>query len=442
MSILQFLRILAAHRLVLLVSLLSCFSMAVIATQILTPRYVATTRLMIELLKPDPVTGERMTAQSVKAYVRTQVELIQDYRTAGRVVDQLGWTSDPAMIADYQRATDGNGTEMRRWIAQRIMDGTEASLIENSNILEIRFTGWSPESAKQIADLVRTAYVDETLRTKRESAAVTAQWYDKQTQIALSKLTAAEADRTRFARENGIALQQDNSDLENAKLNALTGQTAIASAGTSSTAPSAASLQLAQIDQQIAQAATMYGPNHPMLQSLQRQRATIAAQGQTVTSGVNAAAIERAFQVQKARVIAEREKVDKLNQMQREIDILRDQYLNTAKRAADLKMQSNVGESGLTPLGDAVAPDKPSFPNVPLILGASIGIGLALGILTALLIEFLGRRVRSDEDLEHAVGAPVLAIIGDQRKPGIATTLIGKLMRSGERRAGLADGQA
>lgn len=442
MSILQFLRILAAHRMIVLVSLLSCFSMAVLASQIVSPRYEARTRLMIELLKPDPVTGERMSTQAVKAYVRTQVELIQDYRTAGHVVDQLGWTSNPAMIAEYQRATNGNGMDMRRWAAQRIMNGTYAGLIENSNILEISFTGWSPEAAKQIADLVRSAYVDETLRAKRESAAVTAQWYDKQTKIALAKLTDAEAARTQYAREHGIALQQDNTDLENAKLNALTGQSALASVGTGMSGPSAASMQLAQIDQQIAQAATMYGPNHPMLQSLQRQRAAIASQSQTVTSGPSAASIERAFQTQKARVIAEREKVDKLNQMQREIEILRDQYLSTAKRAADLKMLANIGESGLTLLGDAVASDRPSFPNLPLIFGGSIAIGLALGVMTALLKEFLGRRVRSDEDLEYATGAPVLAVIGDQRKPSPAGAVIRKLLRFGDRGGNLVGEQA
>lgn len=429
MSILQFLRILAAHRMIVLVSLLSCFAMAAIGSQILTPRYQATSRIMIELLKPDPVTGDRMTAQGVKAYIRTQVELIQDYRTAGHVVDQLGWTSDPTIIAEYQRATNGQGTDLRRWAAQRIIDGTQAGLIENSNILEISFTGWSPDSAKQIADLIRTAYIDETLRTKRESAAVTAQWYDKQTRIALKKLTDAEAARSKFARDNGIALQQDNSDLENAKLQALTGQSALASAGTAMSGPSAASMQIAQIDQQITQAATMYGPNHPVLQALQRQRAALSSQSQSVSAGPNPGAIERAFQIQKARVIAERGKVDQLNQMQREIDILRDQYLNTAKRAADLRLQANVGESGLNPLGDAVAPNAPSFPNIPLILGGSLALGLGLGVTTALLVEFLGRRVRSDEDLEYAVGAPVLAVIGDRRKPSGLMLTIKKFLR-------------
>lgn len=418
MSILQFLRILAAHRMIVLVSLLSCFLMALIASQILNPRYEATTRIMIELLKPDPVTGERLSGQALKAYTRTQVELIQDYRTAGRVVDQLGWTNDPQLQADYQKATHGEGVDMRRWVAQRIIDNTRAELIENSNILEITFTGWSADSAKQIADLVRTAYIDETLRFKRESAAVTAQWYDKQTQIALKRLTDKEAARTKFAKDNGIALQQDNSDLETAKLQALTGQSAMAAAGSGAISmPSPVAGQLAALDQQIAQASAIYGPNHPMLQSLQKQRAALASQSRPMVQGSNAGAIERAFEVQKQRVIAERGKIDQLNQMQREIDVLRDQYVKTAAAAADLRLQSNAGESGLTPLGDAVAPEKPSFPNIPLILGGSILLGLALGIVTALLVEMLGRRIRSDDDLEYAVGAPCLAIVGDQRRP-------------------------
>ena len=61
-------------------------------------------------------------------------------------------------------------------------------------------------------------------------------------------------------------------------------------------------------------------------------------------------------------------------------------------------------------LGPASSPQKPKFPNKPLIVGGSLGLGLASGVLLGLLIELLGRRVRGAEDL-RSIGAPVLAVI-------------------------------
>ena len=41
----------------------------------------------------------------------------------------------------------------------------------------------------------------------------------------------------------------------------------------------------------------------------------------------------------------------------------------------------------------------PAFPNWPLIIFGSLGLGLALGMLAALITELLARRVRSAADL-------------------------------------------
>jgi len=50
--------------------------------------------------------------------------------------------------------------------------------------------------------------------------------------------------------------------------------------------------------------------------------------------------------------------------------------------------------------------------------------GLALGILLALLVELLNRRVRSTDDLEVAAGAPVLAVVGIPRRRPMTEKLI------------------
>jgi capsular polysaccharide biosynthesis protein len=80
-------------------------------------------------------------------------------------------------------------------------------------------------------------------------------------------------------------------------------------------------------------------------------------------------------------------------------------------READFRQQAAIVDAGVSAMGAAYVPQTPAYPNKPLIIGGSLGLGLAFGILIALLTELLDRRVRSPEDLTAALGLPVLAVI-------------------------------
>jgi polysaccharide biosynthesis transport protein len=435
MSMIQFFRILAARRAVLLAALLGSFIIATLMTYVLPRRYEATARVMLDALKPDPVTGVSM-GNMFRVYAKTQTELIEDYQTAGRVVDKLGWASDPGLMADYANATNGEGQDIRRWLAKQIQDTTRAQIVEPSNILEIKFSGQSPEAAKRVAGLIREAYIEASLDYRRDGARKSADWYRDQAVRAKTLLTTAEEERSKFARANGVVLQANNVDVESAKLTSLSSQSAVVTAGpqmpiitgpTTMPMVGGANLQLETLNQQISQAGQTLGPKHPSYQALLRQKSVLeaeAARERVARSASNPritmprqrnlnAEVESAYSAQKARVLAQQDKIDKLNQMTNDIEVKRAQYVKAEERAADLRLESAVGDAGLTPLGDATASETPTFPKVPLIMGGSIGFGGALGICLALLIELLGRKVRSDEDLEYAAKAPVFAIIGE-----------------------------
>lgn len=446
MSLIQFLRILFARRLLILVATVSCFIVAVVVGNIIPPRYEGAARIMLDLVKPDPITGEVIVSKSITTYANTQIQLIKDYQTAGVVIDRLGWASSPDLIAQYNASGKTQEMDIRRWLAQRIMNGTDAAMIPGSNIMTITFTGQSPEVAKQMVDLVRSAYLDEALRRKREEASNNADWYSAQTDRALQALTAAEANRTAFARVNGIVLQSGGTDLETAKLEALSGQTALAgtvgAGGVPAAPPAAPSMQLDQINQQIAQAAGTLGPNHPTYQALLRQRQVLQAnlaRQEALARGVGAGrvsvdAIERAFQIQKSRVMSERDKHDKLAQLQREIDLRREQYFKSAQRLAELRLEASGAGTGMTALGDATGSATPSFPKMPLVAGGSLALGLGLGLFVALLTELLARRVRGEDDLEYAAGAPVFATITERKPDGSLRRFVKKIGQGRSRR--------
>lgn len=426
MSIAQFLRILWAYRLLVIITTVATLVGALVAVLVVPPAYQAQTRVMLNTLKPDPVTGEVIPSTASKTFLATQIELIKDYGVAGQAVEALGWLSDPRAIEQYaaDRSQDG---DIRRALAQQIIDRTDVTVPSSTNILEIGFRSGSADDARAMANALRDAYIESTLNSRRREATRNADWYTQQAEKERVLLGKADEAKTAYEREAGIVMQDEKTDIETARLRALSSQSSLGAPIVSSapiTTSSAAAMQLAQLDSQIAQAGQNLGPNHPMMIELKGRRASLAkvvtdeqaaaraaAAVANAAAGQSAGALNRAVAQQTTRVIANREKIERLTQLQAEVNLHRGQMDKALSRAAELRQEAAVADSGITVLSEAVTPKKPTFPNKPLIFGGGLVLGAALGLLLSLLLEFLNRRVRGVEDLQSGMDAPLLAII-------------------------------
>lgn len=435
MSLVQFLRILAARKAIILATLIACFVAATITVSLLPPRYEAQTRVLIDVTKPDPLMTQ-VGQNSMGAYIATQLKLIKDVQTAGVVVDDLGWATDPNNQAAFEAAGRPGG-DIREWLAQQVVDNTEARFAESSSIIEIVYRGTDPAQTQAIAQALREAFLKQTRNQRVAMATRSAAMFEEQAKRALAEIARAEEERTQYAKANGILVQPGGVDLESAKLAALSGATTAPTPG-QLVAGTAGNPQVAMLKQQIAQAQQTLGPNHPTLQALQRQLVALESQGGTgsrVIGGTTRAEIESAFERQKARVLAQADKLDRLNQMQADIAVKRDQYQKLLAKAEEMKTIAQAGETNLEPLGNTTLPNTPVWPKKPLIIAMSIGLGLGLGVLLALLVELFARRVRSEDDLEFATGVPVLATVGQARpENSLSARLLRLIDRDGARR--------
>ena len=89
----------------------------------------------------------------------------------------------------------------------------------------------------------------------------------------------------------------------------------------------------------------------------------------------------------------------------------------TSERAAQYRQEALLTEVGLRPIGPASTPKSAAFPNYLLIVPGSILLGGGLGVMVALLMELLSRRVRGVEDLESLKDLPVVGVIGSPVDP-------------------------
>ncbi len=429
MSILQFLRIFWARRMLIIGAAISCLIGGLVLAQLLPPRWQASSRVLLNTLKPDPVTGQVIQGAATRGFVATQAQLITDYAVAGQVADQLGWLNDANLLNAYNSRSKSDTRDFRRWVAQIVIGNTRAGLVEGSNILEITYTASRAEEAKKVADALRKAYMDTTLAFKREDAQRDFDWFSSQAVKAQDALDQAETAKVQYERENGIVMATDKLDADSARLQSLainpgvSPQIALPTPG-----PTASSVKLGEIDAAIAEASKTLGPNHPEIQSMKTNRkvlATMAAQEtsaqrkaisavQAAMSG-NSAAMQKAVEEQKAKVIASGGKIGKLSQLQVDVDLRRQEYNHISSRLSETREQAAVADAGVTPLGSAIVPKEPVFPNYTLIVPGSLFLGAAMGTLVALLLELFSRKVRGMEDLRDSIDAPMLAVIAPPR---------------------------
>lgn len=432
MNIIQFLRIIWARRLIIIVAFAASVLGAFVFTKLVQPRYEATARVNIDILKKDPLTGGGQDIRNVGVYFDAQQQLIKDYQVTGPVVDKLGWLSDPRRIAAYRARPESDTRDFRLWLAEQVA-GLTSTDITASTVLEITFRSPDPIEAKVGSEALRDAYLNASMASKQQDAEKLATWYNHQADLARQGADEAEAKKAAYEKETGI-VQSGDADMDSARLAALAGQLSMPNLNSSATATSASHIQLSQLDAQIAQQSKTLGPNHPDMIALRAQRTTLAqavaqedADARKIASGqTGAAALSKVLADEKARVISQRDKVERLHQLQAEVDLRRDQYKTTAARAAELALQGSLADWGLTPIGTVVAPIKPAFPNKPLMVGGAAAMGLALGLGLALLLELLNRRVRGVEDLNLSSELRCIAVVRAPRpKTGIIRRVLG-----------------
>lgn len=451
MNLIQFLRILWARRWMVLLPALVALVIGLVISALLPARYPATARLMLDTIRPDPVTGIGVGGLEATTYLRTQLQLISDDRVIGGAIDRLGLANDPATQARFAESgfSDADGG-IRRWLINQIRPRVSGGAITSSAILELKYEGQTPELAKAVVGAVRDSYIAETLRLKVDAANRTSAWYREQADLTARELAALEARRAAFMAENGIVLVggPGSPDMEAAKLQTLQqafsqAQSAVSTQQVAASAGAAVNsladqlrVQLSAIDEEIARASEQLGPQHPSYRAglarrkvVQQELANAIRQQGAASSaivGASQAALARIeAQIQAQEQVVQRRKplLDQLAVLDQDIEVLRKNYQDQTARGNLLGLESRVQETSFVILGDPVAESTPSYPKRGLIGGLSFLAGLGLGLLAALFLEFSARRVRGVEDLSYATGAPVLSHIGRRSRTSARTGL-------------------
>jgi len=103
------------------------------------------------------------------------------------------------------------------------------------------------------------------------------------------------------------------------------------------------------------------------------------------------------------------------NKLRRDYDNIQDQYNAAVDRlsvaATGQRIELLAKGQRISIIEQAIAPDRPTKPNRPLIAMAGVGAGMVAGLAVVVLLEFLNRAIRRPVELTNRLGITPFAVL-------------------------------
>ncbi len=478
---------------VILSFVLVALILSVLITFTLSTKYTAQAliRIQNENINQSSINLENFLSENRldTALVLSEVEVLRSRRLASGVIDRLGLAggaNNPVPATDnggsdtagfksltvYKREMDTQESpDMSRDKARAVnafLSDLTIKSIPGSYVIQISYTDTDPRRAAKVANTLVDVYFEQRLEEKFRATQKVTQWLDKRLATLRDQVRTAEEAVEQYRSQNDLVqgaryeisaqqISELNSQLVLAKSRKAEAEARLKDMQSFANNPTLGEesidvlnarfiqdLKRTETDllRQKAELSSRYGPKHPAIQNINEavanQRAKIREETTKIASSVKnelEVAEERVQAMQRALSEVEnvREGENKsmisLRELEREAEatrLLYDNFLNTYKKS-DQQEQLESAEAEV--LSYAAVPERPSYPNKPLIISLAAAIALFIGITFVLILEKLDNAYRSASQLEGSTGYPCFGLIPIAEggsKGGIADYILNK----------------
>lgn len=404
--------------------------------------YTATATLLVDQQQQEPVASKDGSSQTV---IPTQADLIQSPNVAHDAAVLAGLDRDSQYLADWRSATSGR-VPYDQWLQRQLLANVVVTPGKGSDVLQISTTGRGPMEAARLANGFAQATVNRYYRLRTDPAKAYAKWLKGRLAKARDQMMKSQATLTGFIRETGLA---QGDDLSSQGQQAASIASSLASAQAHAAAASQSSFSQEQglgeaervatvqslrqnIDSKTTELAKLqetFGPNYPDVKRAKAELASLQSNLQSELSNAwstftkardaqaaaDRAAADAAEQQLRSLADQQQAKLQAMGQNAAQYTTLKNDYLAAQRNYNDLdqklatmQLQSAVPQTEMQVL-DTASPFLVSMsPSGSKVLTFSILIGLILGSLLAILLEFVDRRVRTWAAVERLVGVQVI----------------------------------
>jgi capsular exopolysaccharide synthesis family protein len=414
--------------------------------------YQATTTIVVEATPPQVMGGEVRDVVQVgpgqywemQDYIQTQRRVLTSDRLAARVVERLHLDREPAfwlggLPADASAA------------AQAFVDAVTVERVPDTEVIAVSYRHRDPAQAKRAVDALTDVYIESNEAGRDVSTATASLWLAKQSDELRKRLSAAELGLYEFKKGNellSVSLEEriNNVGRQIDKLSdALTDVRLrrvaraaeadelgrIKSGDAEAVAPIANSPALESLRSQVideerklSELRARYEDPHPLVrQQVAKVHLVRTALAREIEQLVGAARSrtneahdeEKSIAAQLAQAKEEGLRMTRLeidyNKLKREADALSKQFVMVENRSKEIELSSKIKANNLHVLDYARLPTVPVSPHLVRAGLAVMSLSLLLAILVALLLDALDSSVKTQEDVEHKLGVPLLGLM-------------------------------
>lgn len=449
------------HKFVIAAAIALSLMVAIVATLLATPYYRSTARIEISRTQSNITNVQAINQDDNRQnqeFYRTQYALLQSRTLAERVERALNLSTDPLFLASYPAPTDtmpgkragDRRQEERQRAVGTLMNVVQINPIEGSALVDVAVNTPNPELSARIANewvkqfigsnlgrrLDSTAYAREflggrlrELRQRTEDSERALVNYARSRQIITLETTEGAEGRGRSER----TLVSDNLSRLNEALAQATADRIQAESRLNQTRGNGNdgnSATLAGLRQQRAQALAEYravlvqfDPEYSDAKTIKARidalDASIVRETARVSGGVTSeyeAAVERENRLrdrlgeERGRFLDQRSNSIQYNILAREVDTNKQLYDSLLQRFKEIDV-TGVGVNNVSIVDAARVPESPSSPKLMTNLAIALLGGIALGVLSVLLLERSDDRIKRPADVAGKLGVPLMGVV-------------------------------
>lgn len=464
----RYIRVALKYRWMITGIVLTSLLIAAVVTFLMTPIYRATASIQIDreamnIVKMDGVQPEE-GAGGMEFY-QTEYELLASRALADRVSTTLGLGNSDAFNkrqkslidvmwsllsgeenTEASSAPEVSQENLTRSAVDRLQRIVSIAPVRGSRIVKINIDHANPGVAQTIANGYADVFIADNLDRRYEATSYARKFLEERLQQLKVKLEESEKQLVKYAEDQGIIRLDDNKNLSASDLQAVNDKLAAAHSERikkellwkqaqatdglglkeilDSDAIKANRKLRTELAAEYQQKLAIYKPAFPLMVQLRNQIKELDRQVQTEVAAIKNSieaqyiaakeeeeTLAQQLEGSKAEVVDQRNRSIQYNIIQREVDTNRQLYDGLLQRYKEIGVAGGVGTNNISIVDRAIKPLFPRSPNLLLNMALALVVGVLLGVMAALGLDFLDDSFKSPEDIEREFSLPVMGII-------------------------------
>ena len=334
-------------------------------------------------------------------------------------------------------------------LENRLIANLTVSPVRNSEIVRLSYDSTDPQLAANVVNSIAANYIELNLERRVNSASFAKDFLSKQLLDVKSKLEESQVKLNNYANEQGLFKlgDEESQGLVAQKIAHLSASLAAAETKRIEAQTRYEQGRITQGDAKILESSSIqalkesliklqtkyqeqlqvYKPGYPLMMQIKRQMTKLAAdidaetvlvkrtiqkslESEYLAAKENEAKLLEEFEIQKKKLIENRDKDIGYDTLFREVETNRSSYNGLLTRLKEVNVAGGVESNNISVLDPAIVPFGKHSPNNQINLALGFVLGLFLGIAVVFLLEFLDDRVKTTDELERLLGLPLLGM--------------------------------